>query len=88
MSIYAALQHKLACRNQGFCPWPLEKPPVVTGSTSGIGLAIAHALAAEGHTIVVNSFTDTAADHAVADAIAKQHKVKTAYIKADMSKPS
>ena len=64
----------------------VRKTAVVTGSTSGIGLAIAHALAAEGHAIVVNSFSDTAADHAVADAIAKQHKVKTAYIKADMSK--
>ena len=64
-----------------------RKTAVVTGSTSGIGLAIAHALAAEGHAIVVNSFSDTAADHAIADAIARQHGVKTAYIKADMSKP-
>jgi len=64
------------------------KTAVVTGSTSGIGLAIAHALAAEGHNIVVNSFSDTAADHAIAEAIAKRHKVKTAYVKADMSKPA
>ncbi|MET2832694.1 3-hydroxybutyrate dehydrogenase [Mesorhizobium shangrilense] len=63
-----------------------RKTAVVTGSTSGIGLAIAHALAAQGHNVVINSFSDTAADHAVADAIAKQHSVKTAYIKADMSK--
>lgn len=63
-----------------------RKTAVVTGSTSGIGLAIAHALAAQGHNVVINSFSDTAADHAVADAIAKQHGVKTAYIKADMSK--
>ncbi|KRB15310.1 3-hydroxybutyrate dehydrogenase [Mesorhizobium sp. Root695] len=65
-----------------------RKTAVITGSTSGIGLAIAQALAAEGHNVVVNSFSDTAADHAVADAIARQHKVKTAYIKADMSKPA
>ena len=65
-----------------------RKTAVITGSTSGIGLAIAQALAAEGHAIVVNSFSDTAADHAIADAIAKQHGVKTAYIKADMSKPA
>jgi 3-hydroxybutyrate dehydrogenase len=64
-----------------------RKTAVVTGSTSGIGLAIAHALAAQGHQVVINSFSDTAADHAVADALAKQHGVKTAYIKADMSKP-
>ncbi|MFC3325965.1 3-hydroxybutyrate dehydrogenase [Mesorhizobium cantuariense] len=65
-----------------------RKTAVITGSTSGIGLAIAQALAAEGHNVVVNSFSDTAADQAVADAIARQHKVKTAYIKADMSKPA
>lgn len=65
-----------------------RKTAVITGSTSGIGLAIAQALAAEGHNVVVNSFSDTEADHAVADAIARQHKVKTAYIKADMSKPA
>ena len=65
-----------------------RKTAVVTGSTSGIGLAIAQALAAEGHNVVVNSFSDTAADHAVAGAIARQHKVKTAYIRADMSKPA
>ncbi|RUZ71239.1 3-hydroxybutyrate dehydrogenase [Mesorhizobium sp. M7A.F.Ca.US.006.01.1.1] len=65
-----------------------KKTAVITGSTSGIGLAIAQALAAEGHNVVVNSFSDTAADHAIADAIAKQHAVKTAYIKADMSKPA
>ena len=65
-----------------------RKTAVVTGSTSGIGLAIAHALAAQGHHVVVNSFSDTADDHAIADAIARQHGFKTAYIKADMSKPA
>lgn len=65
-----------------------RKTAVVTGSTSGIGLAIAQALAAEGHNVVVNSFSDTEADRAITDAIARQHKVKTAYIKADMSKPA
>ncbi|RWC34061.1 MAG: 3-hydroxybutyrate dehydrogenase [Mesorhizobium sp.] len=65
-----------------------RRTAVITGSTSGIGLAIAQALAAEGHNVVVNSFSDTAADHAIADAIAKQHEVKSAYIKADMSKPA
>ncbi|MEO9336388.1 3-hydroxybutyrate dehydrogenase [Mesorhizobium sp. SB112] len=59
---------------------------IVTGSTSGIGLAIAHALAAEGCNVVVNSFSDTDKDHSVAAEIAAAHDVKTAYIKADMSK--
>ena len=65
-----------------------RKTAVVTGSTSGIGLAIADALAAAGHDIVVNSFTDTAGDHAVAAAIAERHGVEALYIKADMSRPA
>ncbi len=65
-----------------------RKTAVVTGSTSGIGLAIADALAAAGHDIVVNSFTDTAGDHAVATAITERHGVKALYIKADMSRPA
>ncbi|MER9135292.1 MULTISPECIES: 3-hydroxybutyrate dehydrogenase [unclassified Mesorhizobium] len=67
-------------------PLATRKTAVITGSTSGIGLAIAQALAGEGHNVVVNSFSDTEADHAIADAIAKQHGVKSAYVKADMSK--
>lgn len=66
---------------------PTVKTAIVTGSTSGIGLAIAEALAAEGCNVVVNSFSDTAEDHAIAEAIANRHTVETAYIKADMSKP-
>ncbi|RUU48215.1 3-hydroxybutyrate dehydrogenase [Mesorhizobium sp. M6A.T.Ca.TU.002.02.2.1] len=67
---------------------PSRKTAIVTGSTSGIGLAIAHALAAEGCNVVVNSFSDTADDKAITDAIAKHHGVKAVYIKADMSKPA
>ncbi|TIT54820.1 MAG: SDR family NAD(P)-dependent oxidoreductase, partial [Mesorhizobium sp.] len=67
---------------------PSRKTAIVTGSTSGIGLAIAHALAAEGCNVVVNSFSDTADDRAITDAIAKHHNVKAVYIKADMSKPA
>ena len=66
---------------------PTVKTAIVTGSTSGIGLAIAEALAADGCNIVVNSFSDTAQDHALAETIAKKHKIDAAYIKADMSKP-
>jgi 3-hydroxybutyrate dehydrogenase len=64
-----------------------RKTAIVTGSTSGIGFAIAEALAADGCNIVVNSFSDTPQDHAIAEQIAEKHKVEAAYIKADMSKP-
>jgi 3-hydroxybutyrate dehydrogenase len=62
------------------------KTAVVTGSTSGIGLGIAEELAKAGADLVLNSFTDTAEDHALADRLAKAHKVKVRYIQADMSK--
>lgn len=65
---------------------PARKTAVVTGSTSGIGMAIAEAFAADGMNVVVNSFSDTPADHAVAGRIAGEHAVEVAYIQADMSK--
>jgi 3-hydroxybutyrate dehydrogenase len=63
-----------------------EKTAVVTGSTSGIGLAIAHALAAEGCNVVINSFSDTDADHAIAAEVASKHGGEAIYVQADMSK--
>jgi 3-hydroxybutyrate dehydrogenase len=64
------------------------KVAIVTGSTSGIGLAIARALAAQGCRVVVNSFSDTPQDHAVAEAIEQECKVKAAYLQADMANPA
>jgi 3-hydroxybutyrate dehydrogenase len=61
------------------------KTAVVTGSTSGIGLAIAEALAAQGANVAINSYTDREDDHAAAARIAETHGVEAAYIKADMS---
>jgi 3-hydroxybutyrate dehydrogenase len=63
-----------------------RRTAIVTGSTSGIGLAIAHALATEGCNIVVNSFTDTEQDKNIAREIAGRHGVEAAYLSADMSK--
>ncbi len=62
------------------------KTAVITGSNSGIGLGIARELALAGADVVLNSFTDTEEDHALAAEIAETHGVKARYIKADMSK--
>ena len=61
------------------------KTAVITGSTSGIGLGIARELARAGADVVLNSFTDTAEDHALAAEVALQHGVSARYIQADMS---
>ncbi|MEL6919758.1 MAG: 3-hydroxybutyrate dehydrogenase [Pseudomonadota bacterium] len=63
-----------------------KKTAVVTGSNSGIGLGIAHSLAAEGHNVVINSYTDNDEDHALAKEIAHKHGNDTVYISADLSK--
>lgn len=60
------------------------KIALVTGSTSGIGLGIAKALAAQGAAIIVNGFGDTAS----AREQIEQAGVKTGYHGADMSKPA
>jgi 3-hydroxybutyrate dehydrogenase len=62
------------------------KTALVTGSTSGIGLGIAHALAAQGANIVMNGFGDATAIDQLQKDIAQQHGVRTIYSGADMSK--
>ncbi|MEO0544887.1 MAG: 3-hydroxybutyrate dehydrogenase [Pseudomonadota bacterium] len=63
-----------------------KKTAVVTGSNSGIGLGIARSLAAEGHNVVINSYTDNDDDHALAAQIAKENGNETVYVSADLSK--
>ncbi len=60
------------------------KTALVTGSTSGIGLGIAKALAQQGANIVLNGFGDVEGPKAEVAALG----VKVAYHGADMSKPS
>lgn len=62
------------------------KVAVVTGSTSGIGLGIAAALAAQGADIVLNGFGDAAEIEKVRAGLAAQHGVKVLYDGADLSK--
>ena len=64
------------------------KAALVTGSTSGIGLAIAQAFATEGCRVMLNGLGDRCAIDALRDGIARKAGVKVAYNAADMSKPA
>ena len=64
-----------------------SKSAVVTGSTSGIGLAIARALAQEGANVLINGFGDPAAIEKERAGIEAEFGVKAVYSGADMTKP-
>ena len=61
---------------------------IVTGSTSGIGLAIAQALARAGHGVMLNGFGDAAEIEALRAGLAAETGVPVVYSGADMSKPA
>jgi 3-hydroxybutyrate dehydrogenase len=63
------------------------KTALITGSTSGIGLGIAEALAAQGANIMLNGFGDASTINALRATITAQHGVAVRYDPADMSKP-
>jgi len=65
----------------------LGRTAVVTGSTSGIGLGIATALAAEGANLVLNGFGDAATIEATRAQLAEKYAVGVVYSDADLALP-
>ncbi len=61
---------------------------VVTGSTSGIGLGIARALAAAGADVMLNGFGDAAAIAALGAGLHAQHGIIARHHGADMARPA
>jgi 3-hydroxybutyrate dehydrogenase len=64
------------------------KTALITGSTSGIGLGIAKALAEQGAHVMLNGFGDKDAAIAEVKAVTDAHGARVAYHGADMSRPA
>lgn len=64
------------------------KVALVTGSTSGIGLGVARALAAKGADILMNGFGDAGSIERLRAELAERNGVRVAYSAADISVPS
>lgn len=63
------------------------KAALVTGSTSGIGLSMARALAKEGASVVINGFGEPEAIERERAAIEREFGVRALYSPADMTRP-
>ena len=63
------------------------KTALITGSTSGIGLGVAKALAREGANIVLNGFGDAGEIETTRNELANAMGVEVRYSAADMTKP-
>ena len=66
---------------------PPRRNAIVTGSTSGIGLAMAEALAGAGHNVMLNGFGDAEEIEQTRAALAERCAVEVGYNGADMTKP-
>jgi 3-hydroxybutyrate dehydrogenase len=64
------------------------KTALITGSTSGIGLGIAKAFAAQGANVILNGFGDAKEIEALRSSIAAENGVQVRYDGADLSKPA
>jgi NAD(P)-dependent dehydrogenase (short-subunit alcohol dehydrogenase family) len=64
------------------------KAALVTGSTSGIGLAMARALAGAGANVTLHGFGDRSSIQKVQDELQSSHGIKTAYSDADLKQPA
>jgi 3-hydroxybutyrate dehydrogenase len=65
-----------------------NKVALVTGSTSGIGLGIARALAQAGADVLLNGFGDAALIEKLLAELRSRYRVRAGYSPADMSKPA
>ena len=64
------------------------KSVVITGSTSGIGLGIARAFAAQGCNVMLNGFGNSAEIERLRAGLASEHNVSVLYSSADMARPA
>ena len=64
------------------------KTAVVTGSTSGIGLGVAKALAQQGASVMINGFGDAGEIEAIRESLERLSGSPAGYQDADMSKPA
>ena len=64
-----------------------SKVALITGSTSGIGLGIAHSLAKQGADIVLNGFGAISEIEELVDSLSMKYDVKVSYHPANMANP-